>query len=69
MSLLHRIQSPKIRFYGAVGLFCLTILAGLHSVLFVAHTGYEKILIGISWGALTLTAIDIMATTDVRKEK
>jgi hypothetical protein len=51
-----------------VCLFILSVLGGIHSVLFVAHAPYEKILIGISWGALVLTAIDIIATTDVRKE-
>ncbi len=67
--MIKYLKNPRVRFWGAVGLFVISILAGIHSVLFIAHDPYEKILIGISWGAITLTALDIMATTDVRKEQ
>ena len=63
------LKNPSNRFYGAVVLFFISLIAGLHSIIFVAHTPYEKILIGISWGAISLTCLDIVATTDVRKEK
>jgi hypothetical protein len=62
-------KNPKVRFYGAVVLFFASILGGIHSVVFVAKTPYDRILIGISWLAITITAVDVMATTDVRKEQ
>jgi len=66
---MNFIRNPKFRFYGAVVLFVLSILAGIHSVLFIAHDSYERILIGISWAAVTITAVDIMATTDIKANK
>lgn len=63
------IKDPKTRFYGAIVLLCISILAGIHSVLFIAKDPYERILIGISWFAITITALDIVATTDIKANK
>lgn len=63
---MRHIKDPKVRFWAAVALFFISILAGIHSVVFIAPGTYEKILIGISWGAITLTALDIICTADVR---
>jgi hypothetical protein len=67
--LLKLIKNPHARFYGAVVLFILSIMGGVYSTLILAHGGYEKTLMGISWAAITITAVDVMATTDVRKEQ
>lgn len=67
--MVRKLRDPQTRFWGAIILFFITILAGLHSIIFVAQSLYDKILIGISWGAISLTAVDIIATTDVRKEE
>jgi hypothetical protein len=66
---MNFIKNPKVRFYGAIVLLVISILAGIHSVLFIADSSYERILIGISWGAITLTALDIVATTDIKANK
>lgn len=63
------IKNPKVRFWFAVALFFCSIIAGIYSVVALADGGYEKVLMGISWGAITITALDLMATTDVRKEQ
>lgn len=63
------IKNPKVRFYFAVVLFFLSVIGGIYSTLFLAKDGYEKVLMAISWGAITITALDLMATTDVRKEQ
>lgn len=45
-----------------------TIPCGAASVLLVATNGYERILMAISWYAITITAADVLATTDVREK-
>jgi hypothetical protein len=67
--LLKLIKNPHARFWGAVVLFVLSLIGGAYSTLVLAHGGYEKTLMAISWGAITITAVDVMATTDVRKEQ
>lgn len=60
--------NPKIRFYASVIMFVLSIAGGVYSTAVLAKSSYEKTLMAISWGAITITAIDLMATTDVRKD-
>lgn len=62
------IRNPKFRFWGAVFLFFTSIILGTYCTLFIAKDPFEKVLMAISWGAITITALDLMATTDVRKE-
>ncbi len=69
LKLANRLKSPRIRFWGSVILFIVSIIGGLYSVIVLAHDSYEKVLMAISWGAITITAMDLMATTDVRKEQ
>jgi hydrogenase/urease accessory protein HupE len=67
--LLKRLKDPRVRFWAATALFVLTLILGTLCTLFVAQTPYERVLMAISWGAITITCLDIMATTDVRKEQ
>ena len=57
---------PADRLLWAARLFWVTIFLGVLSVLFLCNTGFERVLMAISWGAITVTCIDIVATTDVR---
>lgn len=63
--MLGRIE-PEKRLRVAAWLFWLSILAGAYSVLFLAQGGYEQVLMGISWGAITITCVDVVLTADVR---
>lgn len=65
---MKNLRNPKFRFWGAVVLFVLSIVAGIYCTVAIAKDPFEKVLMAISWGAITLTALDLMATTDVRKE-
>lgn len=67
--LLKMIQDPKHRFNAAVVMFVLSIVLGAWCTWALCHTGFERVLMAISWGAITITAVDLMATTDVRKEQ
>lgn len=42
---------------------------GLYSSIVIAQTFYERVLMGISWYAVSLTAADVAATTDVRTKE
>jgi hypothetical protein len=66
--LLRRIN-PEARLHAAAYMFWISVLLGAASVLFLAQGGYEKVLMAISWGAISVTAIDVVLTADVRKEE
>jgi hypothetical protein len=68
IQLLRRLD-PESRLLVAVYLFWSSILGGVYSCIWVASTAYEKILMGISWGAITITAVDVVVTSDVRAEQ
>lgn len=59
-------MKPENRVKAAWVLLVLTAIGGVYSVIWVAQTSYEMILMAISWGAITITCLDIVATTDVR---
>lgn len=68
------LKNPKTRVKAAWALFYLSLIAMIiNVVLFLAHIINEADLILVtlilSWLAITLTAIDILVTTDVRKEQ
>lgn len=67
--LLKLIRNPEVRFKAAVVMFVLSIVLGTWCTIALCDTGFERVLMAISWGAITITAIDLMATTDVRKEQ
>lgn len=60
--------SPERRLHIAAWLFWLSILLGILSTLYIAKDAFERILMAISWAAITLTAVDIILTADVRDE-
>lgn len=67
--LLRRLRDPQVRFWAACGLFVLSIALGIWSTIVLCHDSFQRVLMAISWGAITITCLDIMATTDVRKEQ
>lgn len=64
-----RMISPEVRLRLAAWIFWVSIVLGVLSVIFLATSGYERVLMGISWGAITLTALDVILTADVRAEE
>lgn len=67
MNPLRLIKNPVVRFRSAVIIFfgCL-ILWPVSQFTFARHE--PPTILGLSWGAMILTALDIMASTDIRKE-
>jgi hypothetical protein len=65
VKLLQRIE-PEVRLRWAADLFWITILLGILSVLFICNSGFERVLMAISWGAISITCVDVVCTTDVR---
>lgn len=63
---MKALKNPHYRVRGAWLLFILSVIGGVYSTVWVAQESYERILMGISWGAIAITAIDVVATTDVR---
>lgn len=60
---------PETRLTAAGYLFWITTLLGALTTIFIADSPYERILMGISWGAITITCVDIVMTADVRDEE
>lgn len=60
-------MSPRVRRRGAGVLFAVT-LVGWPLSLWLA-SGEPPLVLSLSWLALSLTALDIWATTDVRESK
>lgn len=57
---------PEDRVTWAARVFWWSILLGIYCTAFIAKDAFERILMAISWLAVTLTALDIVLTTDVR---
>ena len=58
---------PKYRVYFAVGLLLTSIVAWPITALTVFRSEPQGIL-GLSWMAIILTALDILSTADIRKK-
>lgn len=67
VSLLKRID-PDVRLQWAARLFWFSLIGGLLSTVFLARDSYERVLMAISWGAITITCVDVVLTADVRDE-
>lgn len=67
MNPVRLIKNPKVRFRSAVVIFFACIVFWPVSQFTFAKSEPPTIL-GLSWGAMILTALDIMASTDIRKE-
>lgn len=65
---LQKIE-PHKRLESAAKLFWLTIFLGCFSVIFLCDSWFERILMFISWAAITVTTIDIICTEDVRDKE
>lgn len=65
---LQRI-SPEKRLRWSASLFWWTILLGALSTIFLCKGWFQKILMMISWGAITITVVDIICTSDVRNKE
>lgn len=68
VQLLKRV-SPEKRLQAAVWLFWLSLIGGAMSTAFLAESGYERVLMAISWGAISITCVDVVLTADVRDEE
>lgn|GEM_PF-2201247 len=63
-----RALSPKWRRRAAFALIAITLVGWPVSALTFAK-GEPQFILGLSWLAITLTAVDVAATTDVRVEE
>jgi uncharacterized membrane protein YfcA len=61
-------MSPKARVRLAWVLLVASLVGWPLSALTIAR-GEPKVVLGLSWFAITLTALDIVLTADVRKEQ
>lgn len=57
----NRVKAAKIVFFGSV--------LGWPLTQFTVASGEPPFILGLSWGAIILTAADIWLTSDVRKEQ
>jgi hypothetical protein len=65
IKLLRRIPT-ETRLIFAAYLFWVSIILGTYCTVWIAKSPFEKILMAISWLAVTFTALDIILTADVR---
>jgi hypothetical protein len=65
--LLKRID-PEERLLWAARLFWFSIVGGIVSTVFFAEGGFQRIVMAISWVAITVTCTDVTLTADVRDE-
>lgn len=66
--MLKKLMDPATRVKMAWGLLIASIIGWPLSALTVA-AGEPQFILGLSWLAITLTAWDIVCTSDVRKEQ
>lgn len=66
---MNWIKDPNNRVKASWVLLIVSILGGAYCTLFVAKDPFEKVLMAISWLAITITCLDVIATTDVRANK
>lgn len=57
---------PEKRLLWAARLFWGSLILGILSVVFLCDSWFERILMAISWGAITVTCADLLSTNDVR---
>lgn len=60
------LKDPNNRVKGAWALFFLSLALGTYCTIWISQTPFERVLMAISWGAITITCLDVIATTDVR---
>lgn len=62
------LRDPHHRVHGAIGLLVLSLIGWPLTALTIAKDE-PFVVLSLSWLAITFTAIDIIATTDVRREQ
>lgn len=67
VKLLKRIP-PRKRLIVAAWLLWISILGGIVCTILFAKEPFEKIVMAISWGAITITCVDVIVSSDVRDE-
>jgi hypothetical protein len=63
-----RCVSTEHRLHVAAYLFWTSVLLGTYCAIWVAKGGFEQVLMAISWGAITITCVDVILTADIRDE-
>ena len=66
--MIHRLRDPELRLKLAVALLVIATIGWPVSALTVARDEPQFVL-GLSWLAILLTALDIINTVDVRREQ
>lgn len=62
-------MTPQARKRVALAHLVASVILGVLGVMFLASDPYEKVLLGISFYAITITAADAWLTADVRTEQ
>jgi hypothetical protein len=60
---------PRLRRQAAAAHVIVALLGGIWATVALAHEPYERVLMGISWYSILITAVDVLQTTDVRVEQ
>lgn len=64
---LRRVN-PDQRLVLAVWLFWGSVAGGVFCTIFLCSTWFQRVLMAISWAAITIGAWDVITTADVRAE-
>lgn len=62
-------MKPKLRRQLAGAHIVGSLLGGVAASIWLATSGFERVLMAISWYAIFITAIDVYQTTDVRTQQ
>lgn len=66
--MVDRLRDPRLRVRLA-GVLLVVSLIGWPLSAFTVARGEPQFILGLSWLAITLTCLDVVATTDVRREQ
>lgn len=58
-----------VKVAGAWAHLFMSVVAGVYATVFVATSTYEKILMGISWYAVFITAVDVLLSAQVQRNQ
>lgn len=60
---------PVLRRRLAFAHLVLAVVAGVWTTIVLAREPYERVLLGISWYAIALESVSVLANTDVRAQQ
>lgn len=66
--MIEWLREPRLRIWAAFVLLVVSLVGWPISALTVARHEPQFVL-GLSWLAITITALDVLATTDVRRQQ